>query len=1079
MISNALRVNPSIARTAQAVTVLTTVLWGWAPVTSLAQRSAPVPPPAPPAKEAQQEVVKLDAVTVAGSYIRRTEVEKALPVTVVSSNEIDLRGATQTSDLLTMLPEVGNLPHNESDSGPTQARGAFAAISLRGLPAQNTVILLDGRRVAPHPLSSQELGSPSLHTNVNILPSRGLERIEVLRDGASSLYGSDAVAGVVNFVTRRDLRGTELSLRFSETEYRDGVEVGATLMHGLEFSRQRGRVVLVADFYHRQALYLRDRPFSADADLTSQAPPPWSVSADTTFNLRLGSSEYGAFQLGAVADTHPQYGTITAFRGARPDGVPATVAATNGNFFVTPRADGSVGFAPTAPARAATGPGHDYYWNPNTYRVIQPQSARLNLQTNLEYDLYARVTAFANLSYYQARTHTYREPGSYAQSVDGYLIIPTTNPFNPFGDRYWSRTGAPNADGTPRLTGTPSAVSITNKRFPDLATRAATITHAAYRGVAGLRGRLAGSWSWEAALLWSEGRGEDSEAGWARRSLLAAAINQSDPARAFNPFTRTFAVENGTLVVKGDYRNPASVISTFHAPFVRHGTAKLGSGDFRATGDVLRLWGGNVVSAACGGEYRYEAFDDSRVPFAGLNPAGSGLDPMTNDFAGISPYADSHGHRHVAAVYVETLLPVMGGKFTRPLLRSLEFSTSARYESYSDCGETTKPKYAVSWKPAAWFAVRGSRNWGFRAPDLSQYYASARIDSGNFTDFYRRDVTLLPTDGTSPRRSVNSSSGNPDLRPETSAGKSAGLVIDIPRIKGLSFSVDYWEIRQKDVANSGNPMSDDNLALRAATQAALAAGQKIDAIDLGSGTAKYRGDPAVERLPVTAADQKFFADYNAGRAPVDQRAVVGAISLVRLNDSNKSRQFINGFDFNGHYRFLPTALGAFSLNTTWTYLNDFHGYRSANSLRLEYRGNFNLNAAPVWRGSTTIAWRRGLWGAGLGFYYTGRYAEPYGSTTQTTWESLGRPAYIQPVFTNGIYQYWYVVHDAKSYHLSITYRGAKEARFLKHTTLRLGITNLLDAKPPLSPYSVHGYEVSLYNGMARGRTYSLELKRRL
>ena len=275
-------------------------------------------------------------------------------------------------------------------------------------------------------------------------------------------------------------------------------------------------------------------------------------------------------------------------------------------------------------------------------------------------------------------------------------------------------------------------------------------------------------------------------------------------------------------------------------------------------------------------------------------------------------------------------------------------------------------------------------------------------------------------------------------------------------------------------------MTDDNLALRAATQASLAAGQKIDAIELGSGTASYRGDPGVVRLPVTQADRNVFAAYNAGRAPADQRAVVGAISLVRLNDSNKSRQFINGFDFNGHYRFLPTAIGTFSLNTTWIYLNDFHRYRSANSLRWECRGTNTVNPAPVWRGSATLAWQRGPWGAGLGFYYTGRYAATLDAvTTPAIWESLGRPAYIQPVFNNGAYQYGYVVHDTKTYNLSVTYRGAKEARFLKRTTLRLGITNLFDAKPPLSPYYSQGYDVTLYNGMARGRTYSFELKRSL
>lgn len=215
--------------------------------------------------------------------------------------------------------------------------------------------------------------------------------------------------------------------------------------------------------------------------------------------------------------------------------------------------------------------------------------------------------------------------------------MPATNPWNPFGTRFWSTTGAANTDGTARLTGTPSAVSITNKRLTDLMDRTATVTNTIYRGVARLRGKLFNNWTWESAVLYSQAHVTDEEAGPSRKSLLIAAINQTDPLKAFNPFTRTFAVQNGGLVVTGPYVNSSMVQSGFRSKFIREGFTKLASGDVRAAGDVLSIWGGNAIGAAVGGEWRYEGYDDLRPAYAGLNPAGSGLDEATNDFLGFSP----------------------------------------------------------------------------------------------------------------------------------------------------------------------------------------------------------------------------------------------------------------------------------------------------------------------------------------------------------------------------------------------------------------------------------------------------------
>jgi outer membrane receptor protein involved in Fe transport len=1025
------------------------------------------------APSASAPPVKLDPVAVTGSHLARTEIERALPVTTLAPAEIEIRDATQPADLLTAVPQITGLPANETATLGATARGDNATVALRGLQSADTLLLLDGRRLAPHPISQFEGSVPSLSPNVNQIPGRAIERVEVLRDGASSVYGTDAVAGVVNFVTRRDLLGTELAVRYAQTRHGDGGEYRATLAHGLTFAGGKGRAMLVADYYHRQPLFTRDRSFSADSDMTSRAPAPWNVATSTMFNARSATSEYGVFTTGTV-------GANGVFSGARPSGVPTTLVGNLGGFAITPTATGAA-IATTVPSRA--GAGHDYYWNNNAYRVIQPKTARTHVYASGEFDVSERLTAFANASLYRSHSVTYREPDGVSFSTDGAIVVPATNPYNPFGVRFWSPTGTPNADGTPRLTGTPSAVRLDNKRLADLPARTDFVDDAVYRGVIGARGRLAAGWTWEGALLYSTARVTENEQGTTRKSLLVNALNQTDPAVAFNPFTRGFAVQNGALVVTAPYRNPDSVTAGFRSSFVRDGITKLGSADFRLAGKPLPLWGGNDLDVALGSEFRYEAFDDYRPPFAGLNPPASGLDPATNDFLGFSPNPDTHGNRHVAAAYLETVAPLVGRGVVLPLVRSLELSASVRHERYTDFGETTKPKLGAAWRPAASVLVRASYNEGFHAPNLAQLFNGSLIRTQSaIADAYRSTVTNLPSDAAINRRSL--ASGNRTLKPETSTGRSVGLVVDVPRVKGLSLSVDYWEIRQEDVITAptaNESVASDRDALAAATQAALAVGQAIGAVDLGSGTAGYRGDPGVVRLPVTQADRDAFAAYNATQPASAQRAVVGAIDYLAITYFNRARQFLNGFDFGLNYRLPATALGGFAFDSSWSLLNDFHAYNSAGAPRTELRETNAFavgGVTPRWRGTTTLSWRRDRWSAGVGFYYIGRYTDEGATTNAATYAALGAPAYIQPVFSRGVTSYRYVVHDTKSYNIFVSYRFAAENRMLRDTTVRLGVNNLFDAEPPLSSDS-RGYDPGIHNPLARGQTWSVQVTRKL
>ena len=1038
---------------------------------TLSAQTAPAPSAA-----VRDEAVKLEAITVTGSNIKRIETERALPMTTVKAEQLEIYDPGQPSDLLAMLPMAAGLPGNEAALATQNARGDNANISFRGLASGNTLILLNGRRIAPHPISWNENGIPALSVNVNQLPNRGIERVDVLRDGASSIYGADAVAGVVNYVMHRRFRGTELSLRFGTTEYGDGTEYRASLTHGLDFANKKGRLTFTADWYDREGTFLRDRPFAADGDQVARAPAPWNVYTDTSFFKRTTTSAYGQFNT-VVSPGRDQYGAFLVTN-QRPAGIPTTFFTTTGGFFLMPTtSSGQPGIASAAPARAATGPGKEYYWNLNDARSLQPQSTRKNVFLGGEYDLRPRLTAFADFNYYSARSIIDRDPDIYQSSVNGSLFIPTTNPYNPFGDRFWSPTGAPNSDGTPRLTGTPSAVNVVNHRFWDFGSRIDTVTNSAYRGLLGLRGKFGATWSWESAVMHAEGRANENEP-IQRTSLTQAAALLTDPARALNAFGRSYAVRGGALVDTGPFRNAPSVKQSTYGVFERDGMTRLRSIDFNASGEVGSLWGGNTISVALGGEVRREDFSDVRAAFAGLNPAGSGLDPTRSDVVSASSVPDTFAHRDAYSGYAEVLLPLAGRNFTLPLVQSFELSAAARTEHYSDFGHTLSPKFGLTWKPVDWIMVRASHSQGFRPPSLPALYRGSFIGTAlNSQDTYRSTVTQLLTDQGLNR--INRVEGNPKLQPEKSNGISSGLVIDVPGVRGLSLTVDYYEIRHRDILGSSGSINDDRDALVAATQAALAAGQSINAIDLGAGTGRYQGDGSVVRLPVTQEDRNFFAAYNATRAPSAQRAAVGSIDFLRTTYFNKAEQFVNGFDFGLNYRFRPLSLGTFTFETNGTKLNSFFIYTTRGAVRTELMET-NLaatsGASPKWRGNVQLNWRRDQWSAGLGMFYTGSFTLSGVTTSRATYEALGSPASIKPVFTNGSTLYRMVHRDTQTYNAFLSYRLRKSdtRSWLRDTSVRVGVNNLFNAEPPLSDDN-NTYESALFNTMAKGRMYSLTL----
>jgi len=410
-------------------------------------------------------------------------------------------------------------------------------------------------------------------------------------------------------------------------------------------------------------------------------------------------------------------------------------------------------------------------------------------------------------------------------------------------------------------------------------------------------------------------------------------------------------------------------------------------------------------------------------------------------------------------------VPLVDPAHQVPLTHSLEVSLAARYENYTDFGSTTKPKFGLNWKPARAVMFRASYNQGFRAPNLAQLFSGDFLRTNTTTDSYRIDVTGLPTDGAFSR--LERRGGNSGLKPEKSRGKSAGVVVDVPGVKGLTVSADYWSIETNDVIGVSGSVTDDRDKLLAETQRQLAAGTAIGAIDLSG-----LGDPAVVRLALTDDDRAAFAAYNAGRPASQQRGAVGAIDYLRVTFFNKAAQTVHGLDFDATYQSPVTRFGRFSLSTAWSHLLKFDEVATAGAAVRDRRW---LDGNAKWRGNASLTWRLLPWSAGVSARYIGSYQSSTAITDAATYQTLGSPGYIAAVTApDGTTSYRYVVADSLMYNAYLAYKFDR-AGWLRDVSFRVAVNNVFDREPPLSANTL-GYDPNVYDD--RGRTWSFEVTKR-
>ena len=719
---------------------------------------------------AQDEPV-IEEQVILGTQIRGADIAGSLPVSVMSEDDIALTGAVSGDELLRAIPQMGAVGFNESvTTGVNAARGDVNSINLRGLGTGNTLTLINGRRMVLHPGTQTENRIPVVTTNSNTLPVAGIQRVEVLRDGAAALYGTDAVAGVVNYVLKDDYEGSELSIRYGASQGTDLNEVTVTGATGFSFNGGNTRLTISGSYYDKTGFDAADRSYSASSDLRPlyEGDPLFEgdTSLDNRSGLFLGWGEF--IYDGEVSRVHLRPTDLVRDNGA-------TLGASDCNFIL----DGGL-------CLDAGGSDRALRTDRNRTRQLSPDSDRLNLFSYLTHDFENGHQWYTEFGYYSASADRTREQAGLLSN--GRFTLAADYYWNPLGPVTFADGRVnPNrvvAAGDPTVPDEGLSFEVRNFTPLDTGFRQVNVEDESFRFVTGLQGTY-GDWDFDTGFVYSQAETVDTTNNRISSTLFQQAL-LSDQADAYNIFNGLDF--NDPASPFDPTPNPRASIDPFIISVTRASETSLTLLDFKVSNPSIFDLPAGSVGLAAGIEWRREDFDENRDPRSdgtiSFTDLVTGELLNVSDIVGSSASPDASGDRDITSLFAEFLIPVLRDQ---PLAQSVDLQLAARYEDFSDVGSVTKPKFALSWYPVDWLQVRGAFSKGFRAPNLTQTNIPA-VTVVNTVNDRVTDTSV----GVEERRQ-----GNPDLQPEESENLTYGVVIT--PTDNLTLTVDYWQVEQDGV----------------------------------------------------------------------------------------------------------------------------------------------------------------------------------------------------------------------------------------------------------------------------------------
>ncbi|MEM9402708.1 MAG: TonB-dependent receptor [Pseudomonadota bacterium] len=844
------------------------------------------------AQQEEDDEEAVDEITVTGTQIKGAQISEALAVSVISTEDIDAIGVESGDELLDSIPELGQNFFSETDTagGVNAARGDVGAINMRNLGTGNTLVLLNGRRLVNMATYQTETvgGSfvPVNSVNSNHIPVFGVDRIEILRDGASAIYGADAVAGVVNTVLKDDYEGLRLRVRGTEYDELPRGDQSIGIEWGGSFNGGATNVGVFSRYLRRDRVNSQDDDRWSNSDFRRRFPSSSPFSTSTQFRNDSANSIFGRFD---IIPSTPSSNTLRE----------NDVVDSSGEFELFPigsdecTSSTAIDLGNGVCMREDSGStGVRYNLNDNRDLLSELERTTIYGYVNHEFD--SGLEFFSDWYYYMSSTNRINTPSVDLGAVP--LRVGASNYYNPLG-----ALGSPN-----RLPESIVGTSLPDEgyelnmdlyRFEE-APRIVNVDGDAYRALVGLRGTL-GAWDWESAFVYSEATRDDITENRLSNTLITQALFDPTPA-AYNPFSG----------------GVDSNIEQAQISVSRLGKTTLASYDIKLSNPELFELPAGPVGFLAGYEFRRETYVDDRDPrldgtirFERDTDGDGILDfegdfeddtfPFTSDVVNSSPTPDGAGSRKTNSLFVE---------FAIPVLDNLDVQLATRFEDFSDIGNTTVSRLAFGWRPNEAILVRGSWSEAFRAPNLITINERIISRSNTLNDwvcFYAEDQGGLddPDCDYSIQRRAQ---GSQELVSEESDNTSIGVVIELT--DNLTLSTDFWSIEKENTVGlfgeENHILYDLVLRIQDGTE------NCGDGVNLGN-------SDIVQRLPFDPTDvdtnNAFLA---AGICPV------GEVIAVDDAYTNLDTRELTGYDI-GLYYDIDTDMGEFSFRYNGSFYTKF------------------------------------------------------------------------------------------------------------------------------------------------------------
>jgi len=709
---------------------------------------------------------------VTGSRIKRSDLAAVSPVAVIDAEELRASGNVTIENTLNELPQLAAGVNSQTNANAGGGSGVLSA-NLRALGATRTLVLVNGRRY----ISANQDGIVDLAS----IPDMLVERVEVMTGGASAVYGSDAIAGAVNFILRKDINGVEASYLYGQTSESDGETNKVDLAMGTSFADGRGNILAHGSYTQRDPIMFDSREFSS-VSLNEGADSLVPGGSGNIPGTRIGMSQ----------------SQLNLLQG------------------VTLPANGSPGCTTLSGVRFGEGgevlpyctPQDRYNFAPDNY--LQRPLSRVQLTTLGSYGLNDSLEVYSELFYVDTRNSFQQAPQSGGLNTPGTdpaaYIVPdyATNPILSTPVRQFFTNNSAIFDPTNSGDAT---VTETGRRGTETGPRHYEYERTSLNMTGGLRGSFGAdnNWDWDTFFQYQRSRTDEQTNGVYSQTRLGLGADV-----VINPLTGE--AECRVQVLGCVPVNPFGIgaITPAAGDFVSTPRTSREIFDRRVagaslTGELFSLPAGRV-GVAVGAEYRKDDYS---------------FEPGATDLAGeYGP--DSRGSidggYDVTEIFGEVRVPLLADK---PFAKLLAVEAAVRSSDYESFGRTTTWKTGLEWSPADWVRLRSAYNRAFRAPTVGELYspiaqgftgATDPCDSTNNPPPTQEQKALCVEQGI-PLADINtyvsinqgfgvSSGGNPDLTPEESKTFTVGAVFRVPAAKGLNIAIDYFDIEVENAINT-------------------------------------------------------------------------------------------------------------------------------------------------------------------------------------------------------------------------------------------------------------------------------------